>query len=97
MASQFWRPGVDRLGGEHADLVPNRFQHLSLQQQRQLLPIFKYKDNILYALEKYSTVIIVAETGSGKSTQIPLYLHEAGWTANNKKIACTQPRKVCVY
>jgi pre-mRNA-splicing factor ATP-dependent RNA helicase DHX16 len=36
----------------------------------------------------------VAETGSGKTTQLPQYLHEAGYTANGTKIGCTQPRRV---
>lgn len=31
-------------------------------------------------MEKYQTVVIVGSTGSGKTTQIPQYLHEAGWT-----------------
>jgi len=35
----------------------------------------------------------VGETGSGKTTQIPQYLHEAGYTAKGK-VACTQPRRV---
>lgn len=39
-------------------------------------------------------VIIVGETGSGKTTQIPQYLDELGWTNDGKCIACTQPRRV---
>ena len=39
-------------------------------------------------------LIIEGETGSGKTTQIPQYLHEAGLTAGGKKIGCTQPRRV---
>lgn len=39
-------------------------------------------------------LIIEGETGSGKTTQIPQYLHEAGFTADGKKIGCTQPRRV---
>ena len=35
----------------------------------------------------------MGETGSGKTTQIPQYLHEAGYTAKGK-VACTQPRRV---
>lgn len=34
---------------------------------------------ILYLVEHHATVIIVGETGSGKTTQIPQYLLEAGW------------------
>jgi len=39
--------------------------------QRQRLPIFKNKDHIIYLLEKYQTLVLVGETGCGKSTQIP--------------------------
>lgn len=39
-------------------------------------------------------MIIEGETGSGKTTQIPQYLHEAGFTEDGKKIGCTQPRRV---
>nr|CAD7257731.1 unnamed protein product [Timema shepardi] len=39
-------------------------------------------------------LIIEGETGSGKTTQIPQYLHEAGFTEDNKMIGCTQPRRV---
>lgn len=39
-------------------------------------------------------MIVEGETGSGKTTQIPQYLHEAGFTAGGKKIGCTQPRRV---
>ena len=39
-------------------------------------------------------LIVVAETGSGKTTQLPQYLHEAGYTAGGMKVGCTQPRRV---
>jgi ABC-type lipoprotein export system ATPase subunit len=48
---------------------------------------------ILYAVETHRVVIIVGQTGSGKTTQIPQYLHEAGWTAGNRIIGCTQVSK----
>ena len=47
-------------------------------------------------MEKYRTVIIVGETGCGKSTQIPQYLLESGWAANGNAICITQPRRVAV-
>ena len=39
-------------------------------------------------------MIIEGETGSGKTTQIPQYLYEDGYTAKKLKIGCTQPRRV---
>lgn len=45
-------------------------------------------------LAEYQTIILVGETGSGKTTQIPQFLIEAGYANKNKAIACTQPRRV---
>jgi pre-mRNA-splicing factor ATP-dependent RNA helicase DHX16 len=39
-------------------------------------------------------LIVEAETGSGKTTQLPQYLHEAGYTKGGLKVGCTQPRRV---
>uniref|UniRef100_A0ACD5TH42 Uncharacterized protein n=1 Tax=Avena sativa TaxID=4498 RepID=A0ACD5TH42_AVESA len=68
--------------------------HRELQDERKNLPVYQLKDDLLKAIEEYQVLIIVGETGSGKTTQIPQYLHEAGYTAKGKKIACTQPRRV---
>ncbi|KAK4773357.1 hypothetical protein SAY87_028376 [Trapa incisa] len=64
-----------------------------LQEDRKKLPIFPYREELLGAIETHQILIIVGETGSGKTTQIPQYLHEAGYTIKGK-IACTQPRRV---
>lgn len=52
------------------------------------LPIYAYKDTILRAVEERQVTIITAETGAGKSTQVPQYLAESGFT----KVIVTQPR-----
>uniref|UniRef100_A0A667GF59 DEAH-box helicase 35 n=1 Tax=Lynx canadensis TaxID=61383 RepID=A0A667GF59_LYNCA len=52
-------------------VVYNPYAALSIEQQRQKLPVFKLRNHILYLVENYQTVVIVGETGCGKSTQIP--------------------------
>lgn len=65
-----------------------------MEETRQSLPIFKWRDELLDAVKNNQIVIVSAETGSGKTTQIPQYLHEVGYTANGQRIGCTQPRRV---
>ncbi|XP_016552442.1 pre-mRNA-splicing factor ATP-dependent RNA helicase DEAH1-like [Capsicum annuum] len=65
-----------------------------LKEDRKALPIYPYKDALLQAVHDYQVIIIVGETGSGKTTQIPQYLHEAGYTRSGGMIGCTQPRRV---
>jgi ATP-dependent RNA helicase DDX35 len=59
-----------------------------------LLPIAQLKDQLLYTIETYPVTIVVGETGSGKTTQIPNFLLGAGWCAGGKQIAVTQPRRI---
>ncbi|CAE6425359.1 unnamed protein product [Rhizoctonia solani] len=100
---QFWRPGASAPGStlDRATQAEDNIIHsapassnLGIQAQRERLPIFKHREKILYAVEKYGVVIIVGQTGCGKTTQLPQYLYEAGWAANGNIIACTQPRRV---
>ena len=58
------------------------------------MPAFDSKDKLLVLMNEYQTLILVGETGSGKTTQIPQFLIEAGFAQKNKAIACTQPRRV---
>ncbi|KDD72389.1 hypothetical protein H632_c3407p0, partial [Helicosporidium sp. ATCC 50920] len=65
----------------------------ALARERERLPMFAFKEELLEAIAAYQVLIVVGETGSGKTTQIPQYLHEAGY-ARAGKIGCTQPRRV---
>lgn len=64
-----------------------------IEHDRQALPVYAYRDELLRAVEQNQVLVTVGETGSGKTTQIPQYLHEAGYTAAGA-IGCTQPRRV---
>lgn len=57
------------------------------------LPVYEQKERILAALKDNQVVVVQSPTGSGKTTQIPVILHEAGYDANGM-IAVTQPRRI---
>ncbi|KAL0308483.1 UNVERIFIED_CONTAM: putative pre-splicing factor ATP-dependent RNA helicase DEAH5 [Sesamum radiatum] len=66
---------------------------LSIQEQRQSLPIYKLKNELVKACHDNQVLVVIGETGSGKTTQVTQYLAEAGYTTKGK-IGCTQPRRV---
>lgn len=59
-----------------------------------MLPILEYKSSILYLLEKHRVLMLVGETGCGKSTQLPLIIHSAG--VYNKLNSNNQPSVICI-
>ncbi|KAA8590966.1 hypothetical protein FQN60_001909 [Etheostoma spectabile] len=87
---KFWKPGSEAPGiSEERELntettgspiIFNPHTALSIEKQRQKLPVFKHRNNILYLVESFQTVII--------------YLLEAGWATEGKVIGVTQPRRV---
>ncbi|XP_063229909.1 probable ATP-dependent RNA helicase DHX35 [Bacillus rossius redtenbacheri] len=86
------KPDVDT--NNATTFIYNPHLSFSLEQQRQRLPIFRNRSHVLYLLEKYQVLVLVGETGSGKSTQVPQYLLEAGWGSDGKVIGVTEPRRV---
>lgn len=66
---------------------------MTLVEQRQSLPIFKLREDLIKAVSDNQILIVIGETGSGKTTQITQYLAEYGFTSRGK-IGCTQPRRV---
>lgn len=67
----------------------------SVQETRKSLPVYHYREQLLDAIRSNQVLIVVGETGSGKTTQLPQYLVEDGYTQKGKlQIACTQPRRV---
>ncbi|KAL7129909.1 hypothetical protein ABFS83_13G099700 [Erythranthe nasuta] len=101
--SRFWKPGTekpriveDEEGGILFYSASPSSSGQGYESLRQRLPAYKYRTDILYLVETHATTIVVGETGSGKTTQIPQYLKEAGWAEGGRMIACTQPRRLAV-
>ena len=65
--------------------------YYKLLKKRMSLPVWSSRKQILELVEKNRIVIIQGETGSGKTTQIPQFLLDAGYYGG---IVCTQPRRV---
>lgn len=79
------------------EIDPVKLAKKSMQEVRKSLPIYVYREQLLEAIKENQIIIIEGETGSGKTTQLPQYLFEGGYTNINgvkKKIGCTQPRRV---
>lgn len=57
------------------------------------LPVYEQKQRILDCLKDNQVIVVQSPTGSGKTTQLPVILHEAGYSANGI-IAVTQPRRI---
>ena len=63
---------LDREAEAEGSLLPavnTNTAHLSLDAQRQRLPIYKHRQKLLWCVEKYRVVIVVGQTGCGKSTR----------------------------
>ncbi|XP_030563587.1 ATP-dependent RNA helicase DHX8 [Drosophila novamexicana] len=84
-----WKKHV--IGGKKSSF--GKKTDLTLVEQRQSLPIYKLRDDLIKAVTDNQILIVIGETGSGKTTQITQYLGECGFTARGK-IGCTQPRRV---
>ncbi|MCJ1303306.1 DEAH-box ATP-dependent RNA helicase prp22, partial [Hypocenomyce scalaris] len=66
---------------------------MSIKQQRESLPVYKFRKQLLDAVNENQLLIVVGDTGSGKTTQLTQFLAEGGY-ANRGMIGCTQPRRV---
>lgn len=57
------------------------------------LPIHKFREELMGFVERQQVAVLVGETGSGKSTQVPQYLYQMGY-GDRGMIGCTQPRRM---
>ena len=59
-----------------------------IKEQREGLPIFSFRDDIIKGVADNKIIILSAETGSGKTTQVTQYLAESGWTTKVGLVPC---------
>ncbi|CAE6425567.1 unnamed protein product [Rhizoctonia solani] len=80
-----------RLNGTASKKISQARQ--ALLEERKQLPIWTGRRALVQAVKENDTLIVLGETGSGKTTQVPQFLLESGITSGGM-IAVTQPRKV---
>lgn len=86
-------PGT-RKNKDEPELTEAQLKKMTIEETQKSLPVYPFKQDLIDAIRGHQVLIIEGETGSGKTTQIPQYLHQAGFTKNDMKIGCTQPRRV---
>ncbi|VEU36988.1 unnamed protein product [Pseudo-nitzschia multistriata] len=75
--------------------APYSQKYYDILDKRIKLPVYQFKDNLIKKVLENQSVVVEGETGSGKTTQIPQFLLEAGLAEQGKTcVACTQPRRV---
>uniref|UniRef100_UPI004038EB74 putative ATP-dependent RNA helicase DHX37 n=1 Tax=Callospermophilus lateralis TaxID=76772 RepID=UPI004038EB74 len=65
-----------------------------MQEERLKLPILAEEQVIMEAVADNPIIIVCGETGSGKTTQVPQFLYEAGYSSDDSIIGVTEPRRV---
>lgn len=58
------------------------------------LPVVEHREEIIAAVKAHQVVIVVSDTGSGKTTQLPKMVAEALGDGERRKVGCTQPRRI---
>ena len=95
------------MGGENPKFGPPS-EGSSIESQRRSLPIYQLRESLLKAIEENEILVVIGDTGSGKTTQLTQYLLESGLYTDPKRnpsrrahasdkirrIGCTQPRRV---
>ncbi|KAK1228475.1 DEAH-box ATP-dependent RNA helicase prp43 [Marasmius sp. AFHP31] len=75
--------------------MPHTTQYKKILETRKKLPVFAQMDEFLTMFSENQIIVMVGETGSGKTTQIPQFVAYSDLPhTKGKLVACTQPRRV---
>ncbi|KAI6144401.1 P-loop containing nucleoside triphosphate hydrolase protein [Pisolithus tinctorius] len=75
--------------------APHTPQYRKILETRKKLPVYSQMDQFLKMFKDHQIIVMVGETGSGKTTQIPQFVAYSDLPHTKGKIvACTQPRRV---
>lgn len=80
--------------GKHMQSDVTKINRDKIREQRNSLPVYGCRNELLRLINENNIIIVVGETGSGKTTQLTQYLYEDGRYHRRGIIACTQPRRV---
>ncbi|XP_054568676.1 probable ATP-dependent RNA helicase DHX37 [Eptesicus fuscus] len=86
-------PSLPRPPAKPAVFIPVH-RSPEMQEERLRLPILSEEQVIMEAVAEHPIVIVCGETGSGKTTQVPQFLYEAGYSSDGCIIGVTEPRRV---
>lgn len=89
---------VNKTSGRLSDGIPQvpvKRGESEFDSFRQSLPVFEKQEEIVKIIKDHKVVLIVGETGSGKTTQIPQFiLDDCHRNGTPCRIFCTQPRRL---
>lgn len=74
--------------------LPFSARYHELRRKIVTLPVFEHRQEFMTKLAENQRIVLVGETGSGKTTQIPQWCVEYSRSVGSKAVACTQPRRV---
>ncbi|KAJ3559577.1 hypothetical protein NM688_g256 [Phlebia brevispora] len=74
---------------------PHTAQYRKILETRRKLPVFAQMEEFYKMFNEHQVIVMVGETGSGKTTQIPQFVCYSDLPhMKNRLVACTQPRRV---
>ena len=74
--------------------APYSQRYYDILSKRTGLPVYEHKEKVIKTVRENQIVVLVGETGSGKTTQIPQFMVESGICTGKQLVGCTQPRRV---